>query len=60
MIRSINALIKEKLVAAKNARQAYALAAAKGDSRVAKRCKCSHDSYLKQIKILWEMSAHRF
>ena len=60
MIRSIDELIKEKLVAAKNARQAYALAAADGNARIARRCRNLHAQYLRQIHILWEMSAHRF
>ena len=59
-IRSINELIKAKIVAAKNARLAYALAAADGNARAANRCKNSHQNYLRQIHILWEMSAHRF
>ena len=59
-IRSINELIRDKLDAAAKARWAYATAAASGDSRVAGRCRDLHAQYLRQIRILWEMSAHRF
>ena len=59
-IRSINEIIKAKLDAAAKARWAYAMAAADGNTRVAIRCKDSHQAYLRQVKILWEMSAHRF
>ena len=57
MIRSINELIKEKLNAAAEARMALAMAIKKGDTRVARRCKCSHNTYLREIRILWEMKA---
>ena len=43
MIRSISELIRYKLDAAAKARWAYAMAAASGDTRVARRCKCSHE-----------------
>lgn len=56
-IRSISEMIRAKLVAAASARKYYAMAIEKGDTRVARRCKCSHDTYLKEIKILWEMKA---
>ena len=59
-IRSINELIREKLNAAAKARWAYAMAAADGNARIARRCKDSHAQYLRQVRILWEMSAHRF
>ena len=59
-IRSINELIKAKLNAAANARMAYAVAAADGNSRIVVRCRNLHAQYLRQIRILWEMSAHRF
>lgn len=59
-IKSINELIREKLNAAAQARWAYAMASAEGNSRVAFRCKSLHAQYLRQVKILWEMSAHRF
>lgn len=59
-IRSINEIIKAKLAAAKNARLAFAVAAADGNTRVANRCRNLHAEYLRSVRILWEMSAHRF
>ena len=56
-VKSTDELIHEKLVAAAKARHYYALAIAKGDLRVANRCKCSHNTYLQEIRILWEMKA---
>ena len=56
-IKTTDELIKEKLEYAAKTRHYYAAAIAKGDARVARRCKCSHDMYLKEIKILWEMKA---
>ena len=59
-IRSISELIRCKLDAAAQARWAYAMAAAEGDTRVANRCKNNHAQLLRQVRILWEMSAHRY
>lgn len=58
-IRSINELIRAKLTAAADVRMHYALAAADGNSRLARRCKDLHAQYLKQIRILWEIRGHR-
>ena len=58
-IRSINELIRYKLNAAADVRMHYAVAAADGNSRLARRCASLHAQYLRQIHILWEMSAHR-
>lgn len=56
-IKTTDELIREKLEYAAKTRRYYAAAIAKGDSRVAKRCRCSHDMYLREIHILWEMKA---
>ena len=56
-IKTTDELVREKLTAAAKARHYYAMALAKGDARVARRCKCSHNTYLREIRILWEMEA---
>ena len=58
-IRSINELIRHKLNAAADVRVHYAVAAADGNSRLARRCAFLHAQYLREIRTLWEIRGHR-